>query len=459
MDRLKTGRPCFISKKNPDMIKRLCKLCAMQPGDHIMNQAESESKLSGILKTLGPGILLAGAAIGGSHVVQSTRAGAMYGFNLIWIIILVNLFKYPFFEFVYRYHAATGKSILEGYGRVSRFMLGTVIVIIFFSGVLNIAALSVAAAGLAANLIGSTWPIGVWVIIVCMVCLSLLFIGKYPVLDKVIKVIVALLAITTVLAVIRAVFHGSNAEPGYVAPPVWNAAGIAFMLGIMGWMPAPIDVAIWPSIWAQERQKQTGHKATLQETMFDFHLGYLSTAILALGFLAMGALVMFGTGEDFAPSGTGFAAQLVRLYTDTLGGWTFYIVATAAFTCIFSSTLTCFDGYPLALERGITVFFNKEVKNHRLDPVYWGGMLFYAAATLIITFFFLKGMVYLLHFAAIIAFITAPLMAAFNFLVIYHKDIPENYRPPKWLGFLSLLGLIYLTGFTLAYLYTLIPRA
>ena len=34
-------------------------------------------------KTLGPGLLMAGAAVGVSHLVQSTRAGAVYGFGLL----------------------------------------------------------------------------------------------------------------------------------------------------------------------------------------------------------------------------------------------------------------------------------------------------------------------------------------------------------------------------------------
>ena len=38
-----------------------------------------------ILKAIGPGLLWAGAAIGVSHIVQSTRAGANFGFELIWI--------------------------------------------------------------------------------------------------------------------------------------------------------------------------------------------------------------------------------------------------------------------------------------------------------------------------------------------------------------------------------------
>ena len=48
------------------------------------------------LKKLGPGLLFAGAAIGVSHLVQSTRAGADFGWGLGWALVLVNVFKYPF---------------------------------------------------------------------------------------------------------------------------------------------------------------------------------------------------------------------------------------------------------------------------------------------------------------------------------------------------------------------------
>ena len=48
-------------------------------------------------KRLGPGLLFAGAAIGVSHLVQSTRAGADFGWGLLWALLLANLMKYPFF--------------------------------------------------------------------------------------------------------------------------------------------------------------------------------------------------------------------------------------------------------------------------------------------------------------------------------------------------------------------------
>ena len=48
-------------------------------------------KLEWLKRTLGPGILFASTAIGVSHLVQSTRAGANYGFGLLFFIIIANL--------------------------------------------------------------------------------------------------------------------------------------------------------------------------------------------------------------------------------------------------------------------------------------------------------------------------------------------------------------------------------
>ncbi|MDP6582924.1 MAG: hypothetical protein QF681_19940, partial [Vicinamibacterales bacterium] len=63
----------------------------------------------------GPGLLWAAAAIGLSHLVQSTRAGALAGFGLSGVILLAVILKYPFFEYGPRYAAATGSSLVEGY--------------------------------------------------------------------------------------------------------------------------------------------------------------------------------------------------------------------------------------------------------------------------------------------------------------------------------------------------------
>ena len=72
-------------------------------------------------KKLGPGLIYAGAAIGVSHLVQSTRAGALYAFDLALVILLINLVKYPFFEISARYTTKKNKSLLQGYYEISPF--------------------------------------------------------------------------------------------------------------------------------------------------------------------------------------------------------------------------------------------------------------------------------------------------------------------------------------------------
>lgn len=63
----------------------------------------------------GPGILFAGSAVGTSHIVQSTRAGADYSMVLLLIFILIAIVKYPAIRFGKDYSAITGKTLIHSY--------------------------------------------------------------------------------------------------------------------------------------------------------------------------------------------------------------------------------------------------------------------------------------------------------------------------------------------------------
>ncbi|MCP4641474.1 MAG: divalent metal cation transporter [bacterium] len=419
------------------------------------------SPLSGVLKAIGPGILFAGAAIGGSHLVQSTRAGAVYGFALVWAVVLANFFKYPFFEFAYRYSGATGETMLVGYRRVGKWTLWCFLAIAFVSGIVNLAAVTMVTAGLAGRLI-SVESIGfiplnmfTWTLLVVAVCTAILAFGRYAVLDGTVKVIMIVLAISTVSAFFVAAVHGGNAAPDFQRPSVWNAAGIVFLLGLMGWMPAPIDGSVWPTLWAVQRRKQTGHTATFRETLIDFNVGFIGTAILALFFLGLGALVMYGTGETFPKGGIGFAGELFELYTDTLGSWSFYLVATAAFTCMFSTTLTCFDAYTRTIHSCLLLARDaSQERAGREDWFHWSIMGFFVVTTLAIIGWFAETMVHMLTTATVMAFILAPMLAFLNYRVVTDKHMPAEHRPKFWLHLYAWAGMLFLAGFTVLFLWT-----
>lgn len=57
------------------------------------------------------------------------------------------------------------------------------------------------------------------------------------------------------------------------------------------------------------------------------------------GLLALGALVMHGSGEHFSDSGAKFANQLINLYSQVMGGESRYLIGIVAFY-VFSAPLS-----------------------------------------------------------------------------------------------------------------------
>ena len=400
------------------------------------------------LKNLGPGLLFAGAAIGVSHLVQSTRAGADFGMGLLWALILVNLFKYPFFQFGPRYATATGESLLDGYKKLSK----NVLVIYFILSLATIftiqTAVTIVTAGLASSLFGDFISVKLWTVIIIIICLALLIFGKYKLLDRLMKIIIITLTISTIIAVSMALMN-NNAPVSFKQILPNNSIEIAFLIAFMGWMPAPLDIAVWQSLWAIEKNKDTKQYST-KSALFDFNVGYISTIVLGIGFLLLGTLVMFNSGETFSNSASVFSGQLINMYTTNLGDWAYIIIGVAAFTTMFSTTLTTLDASPRAMAKTIQLLFKNASK---FNYVFWISIL--AAGTLAIFLFLASEMGVLIKIATILSFITAPFYAIISYILISSKHTPKEWRPSKSLHILSLLGIVFLIGFSVWYLTTL----
>ncbi len=231
-------------------------------------------------KAIGPGLLFAGAAIGASHLVQSTRAGANFGLALIAVVIAANLVKYPAFSFGPRYSAATGMSLLEGYRRQGRWALVLYGAVTFLSVFTIQAAVSFVTAGLAIALLDVSWDPLLLSVAVMAVCLGLLRLGSYRWLDRIVKVAVVMLTIGTVLAaalVIPRIDWGQALWPSGAL--LADKASFFFIAALIGWMPTAIDVSVWHSLWTLAKRRDTGHKPSVAESLIDFNIGYIGTAV------------------------------------------------------------------------------------------------------------------------------------------------------------------------------------
>ena len=155
------------------------------------------------LKRLGPGLLYAGAAIGVSHIVQSTKAGAFYGFILITGVLFAHIFKYPFFELGPRYAALRGRSLISGYRNLGKWAVWVVFILTFSTMFFIQSAVTVVTAGIALKLTGLSWSAWEMSALLLVICALILGIGHFNVLNNLMKVIIIVLAITTAFTVFR----------------------------------------------------------------------------------------------------------------------------------------------------------------------------------------------------------------------------------------------------------------
>jgi Mn2+/Fe2+ NRAMP family transporter len=405
----------------------------------------------GALKALGPGFLFAAVSIGASHLVQSTRAGAGHGLSLMVVIVIAMVLKYPLFEFGHRYAAATGTSLLEGYRKQGKWTLAVYLVLTLGTMFTVLAAVTAVTAGLAIQLIGFGWSLFGWSAVIIAACALLIAVGRYPLLDAAIKLIMVLLALSTIAAVVAAL---PGVQPGRLWGPV-RAADIAFIVGLVGWMPTGMDVSVWQSFWSLARRRQTGHVPTLKQALFDFRLGYVGTGVIALLFCVLGAAVMFGSGVEIDRSAPGFANQLIELYTSTLGEWSRPIIGAAALTAMLSTTLTVIDGFPRALQltgrRLVGPESESEVETSAVrNAGFWIWAAILIAGALLIIRFAMSSLLGLVDLATILSFVTAPFLATLTYRAMTAPDVPEEFRPGRGLRTTAIVGIVFLLAF-LAY--------
>ena len=400
------------------------------------------------LKKLGPGILFACAAIGVSHLVHSTKAGADFGFGLVWALLLVNLFKFPFFQYGPKYANATGESLLEGYKKLGANILYFYVIISLATMFTIQTAVTIVTAGIASSLTNNIISVEQWTIIILIVCSVLLYFGKYKMLDKMIKIVISILALSTILATYLAFNNFSyDFNLSQVLPK--NNVEIAFLIAFMGWMPAHLDISVWHSIWTIEKNKSDGIQE-MKTTLFDFNVGYFGTIILGISFVLIGYFVMNGSNLSFSSSATTFATQLIEMYTSTFGSWSYIIIGLATFTTMFSTTITTLDASPRAMHKATELISNKKIKN---GYIYW--LFFLVIGTITIFFNFNSEMGTLVKVATIVSFITAPFYAIINYILISSSHTPKKYRPSTFMHILSTIGIFFLLGFGIWYLSTL----
>lgn len=414
--------------------------------------------LSSLASKLGPGIVWAATSIGVSHIVQSTRAGADFGFALLGIILLAHVIKYPFFLFGPRYAGLTGKSLLDGYKSVGSWAFYLFLFVTFITMFFVQAGVTVVTSALAMNLFGSILSLSQWAALVLVVVSAILIIGHHKTLNTLLKWMMLVLVIFSVVAWFAAIGR-LGFTPSAEAPVIslTSAASIAFIVALVGWMPTSIEVSVWHSLWTISKSEGKKGAEVAKDASLDFNVGYITSMLLAIIFMWLGALLMFGQGETFANSAAAFAGQLVGLYSKVLGEWSWLLMAIVAFVALWSTTFAVADGFSQVWKRAfILSSSNTEQTNENngsANKAYLLSLAVLAVGSWWIISDFSTDIKALLDFVTTVSFVTAPVYAWLNYRVMMGSDVADEYKPQGRFRIYTLICLSLLSVFSLFFLW------
>ena len=414
------------------------------------------------LAGLGPGMIMAGTAIGTSHIVLAPVAGARFGFDLLWLVLFAHLFKYPAFEFGARYAVATGTSLIEGFQKLPGpknwglfVFLGVTVVqgLTILAGVM-----SVTASILVVTVGGLSYP--VWLLVLGLFTIAVHRTGRYATLKLGSMVLLGLLVLGTVIA-----FLAAPPTPGELARmfvpsvPVGSTLLVASVLGLM---PTGINVAIWHSLWAVEHlkywQEETdARRDILRMSQRDLGIGYGLSAILGVMLLSLGATLLRPRG--LVPDGIDVALTLSEIYTELLGAWMFPVFMVAAFAAMFSTVYSVMDGFPRAFSTLMRTLWPRSAFLHRpSNPSYWMFMVVIFVFSLV-TNTLLPNPVLVITLVGVVSLLIAPVLYSLNYYCVTRLIEDESLRPSRALRAWAGSGIVFMTLAAALYTFTRLVAA
>jgi Mn2+/Fe2+ NRAMP family transporter len=407
--------------------------------------------MGNFMSRIGPGIMLAATAVGVSHLVYSTQAGGNYGLSLAGLIVAIVLLKYPAFRFAVDYASATGHSLVTGYSKISRIALAWLAVGFFVDMFIATGAVALVTAGLVISVFklpfaGTHVAVGLTVI-----SAAILVNGQYARAERIVKVLVLAFTVLAILATLLALpLLGGDDRPLFAELIVDKSLAL-FVIAMAGWMPMPSNGAILYSKWICEKKALSPGGFEHRGALADFRLGYGLTLVLALCFVVMGTAVLFDTGREIPSSAAGFATELLGIFTTVIGNWVYPIIAIAGVAVLWSTQFALMDALPRVTDRLVGIVGKRPADARSRYSLF---LLIQVAGVTIMLLFLMKGFTAFLYFATSMGFLASPAIAYYNYRAVTSDAVGTEFRPGTGMVIWNWAGILFLTVFAIAFLYT-----
>ncbi|UCE41498.1 MAG: Nramp family divalent metal transporter [Candidatus Aminicenantes bacterium] len=400
------------------------------------------------LKLIGPGIILAAAAIGSGELILTPRAGALFGLSIGWIILVSIVYKMFLTLGLARYTIATGEDIFVGFSHLPgpRYWFVWVMGVIYLLGAVGYSGISLACGSALYALFPSLTMVH-WAVIVVILAYVLLLSGSYGPVEKAAFILsfVLIVGVLYSLAALRPdiawFFNG-------LAPKLPSGSGQT-AVSLLGWTAGGTSTLIY-SFWILEKGIGKGKcegenfKGWLSLIRLDTGISYFLMILISFAFLTIGVLVLRTAGPDggpLIPAREETTSVLSRLLTVATGPQTKFIFLVAALAILYSTVIGLVDGKSRALRSATQIIFPK---SKRISDKNMYRLFATLMCLIIFAFLFTKRPVVLI---VLISAVEAPVLSVSAIMLIYllHKKLPRALRPGfAWYGVIVCGTIVYL---------------
>lgn len=394
---------------------------------------------------IGPGFILAGIQLGPGSLTTSAMLGAVYGYNLLWILLPVIFMGATFILVSYRLSMMTGMptiaAIRKYYGNAAAGFVGIICFLsCMFFNIGNIAGI-----GAGMNLIfGIDWRIGACII---WVLVMLIYFSK-GVYDKIEKGVMAALVFLT-LSFLVALVMGGGVDGGKFVTGLtrWSfpEGSLVTVLGFLG-SSASVLAGMYGTYLGSEKgwNKRDFYNGVMTA---DAATQVFGTVLISGLILLVGAVIVNPMGGTIKT-----ASDLATLLVPVLGGWSALVMGiallAAAFAAIMGNTGRCV----VFLNAGLNKATGLDSKNVKVSAA---ALLVFA---LVVCMIFGGNPVQLVYFSNVATSIATPVAGLFITLMIYRKDLGGKLAFPRGLRVCMTISYACYAGLMLFALYQAVPK-
>jgi Mn2+/Fe2+ NRAMP family transporter len=289
---------------------------------------------------IGPGLVVAATGVGAIDLVATLVAGSMYGYALLWCVVLGCVMKVVLVEGVGRYTLASGRTIYEGWSSLGWWTTAYFAPYIVIWGFVYGAA-AMAGTGLPLHSLFPVLSVTQWGILSGLIGAALVFAGRYGIFEKICAALVGIMFVTMVGAAAVTLPNLPELVTGLV--PTIPDGGILYVLSLAGGVGGTITLAAY-GYWIREKGWTT--PATMRLMRIDNRIAYTVTGLFVIATLIVGAELLFSAGIAVETGDQGLldlSTVLADRYGQTMG--TFFLVGFWA--AAMSSLIGVWNGVSL----------------------------------------------------------------------------------------------------------------